>query len=58
MSNLAKNLSKMKNYSCQINLKTWWTLVIISNTPDKKNQFLGKIMGYGEMAWQKVKTGP
>lgn len=45
MSNLAKNLSKMKNYSCQINLKTWWTLVIISNNPDKKNQFCGKNNG-------------
>lgn len=31
MSNIAKNLSKMKKDKCQINLKTWWTLVMIPN---------------------------
>lgn len=45
MSNLAKNLSKMKKYKCQINLDMWWTLVMILNNLDKKNQLCGKDNG-------------
>lgn len=45
MSNFAKNLSKLKNYSCQVNLETWWTLVMIPNNLDKKNQLCRKNNG-------------
>lgn len=45
MSNITKNLSKMKKYRCQINLETWCTLVMSANNLDKKNQLSGKDNG-------------
>lgn len=58
MSNLAKNLSMMKVYSCQVNLEMWWTLEMIPNNLDKKNQMCRKNNGLRKDSMAGRKAGP